>query len=305
MTMQFAFARLADGPAIVSADRVWRLADAWPTNTAAWRVSPADMAELFDRWDECIEVGWLVVDDLAGEPAGSLGTVDDVEFLAPVRASSTIYACGANYYDHVAEMGALPRNYADSPPFHFLIPRAALQRHRGEVMRPPGVKQLDWEAELAVIIGRPTDRIDAAHALSCVAGYTVANDVSCRDSDRVRSDIFGVNWLWSKGQRTLKPLGPTVVPAHFVPDPQRLQIRLTVDGELRQDSSTSQMIHSVAEQIAHLSRQAPLRPGDVILTGTPAGTAAAHGAYLDDGATVVAEIESVGRLENPVVAAAN
>jgi len=305
MTRQFAVARLASGPALVWAGRVWRLSDAWAASKRTRLTFPAGMAELFDRWDECIDAIRPLIDDLGDRSAGPLGTVDDVEFLAPVRASSTIYACGANYHDHVAEMGAPPRNYADSPPFHFLIPAAALQRHRGEIMRPPGVKQLDWEAELAVIIGRPADSIDEARALSHVAGYTVANDVSCRDPDRVRSDIFGVNWLWSKGQRTLQPLGPAIVPARFVPDPQRLQIRLTVDGELRQDSSTSQMIHSVAEQIAHLSRQAPLRPGDVILTGTPAGTAVAHHAYLDDGAAVVAEIESVGRLENRVVPAAS
>nr|WP_186000255.1 fumarylacetoacetate hydrolase family protein [Streptomyces malaysiensis] len=138
-------------------------------------------------------------------------------------------------------------------------------------------------------------------ALDYVAGYTVANDLSCRDDEALSAPPFGIHWLLQKGWRGLKPLGPAVVPASLVPTPHDLPIRLSVNGEVRQNSNTNQMIFSLAEQISALSKLAPLHPGDLLLSGTPAGTAAAHqGRYLEPGDEVVVEVVGVGRLETRV-----
>lgn len=297
----FAFARLggpAQGLAVLAGDRATPLEDIWPDGAA-----PRSVGGLLRDWDRHVDLVAAVLDrdpDRGGWPAQ-----DQVRLAAPVDGDATIYCCGANYYDHIEEMGAPRPDKSASRPFHFLLPVTALQGHDGDVVRPAGVTRLDWEVELAAVIGRPARRVPAERALEHVAAYTVANDVSCRDEARVRVPALGVNWLWSKGQATLQPLGPGLVPSRFVPDPGDLALSLTVDGVVRQQSSTAQMIFSLAEQIEHLSAMTTLRPGDVVLTGTPAGTAAGHGVYLQDGDEMVAEVAGVGRLRNRVVAAAD
>ncbi|GAB3365520.1 fumarylacetoacetate hydrolase family protein [Modestobacter lapidis] len=296
----FALARVQGAEpalAVVVGGRARPLAELWPAGPA-----PRTVAELLVDWDRHLD---LVSAALDADPDRAEWTaMDDLDVLPPVDPIASLYCCGANYYDHAEEMGVPRPDKSTSTPFHFLLPVAALQGHRGNVVRPAGVTRLDWEVELAAVIGRRAHRVPAERALEHVAAYTVANDVSCRDPDRMRSPIFGANWLWSKGQATLQPLGPTLVPARFVPDPGAVALRLTVDGIVRQNSSTAQMIFSLEEQIEHLSSMVPLLPGDVIVTGTPAGTAAAHDAYLQDGQVMVAEVEGVGRLENRVVGSA-
>lgn len=298
----FSFARIAatdkrTGPplAVVVGGKVAPLGELWRDGAA-----PSTLAELLGDWDRHLDLVADAVEraDLTAEhwhPARQVG------FLPPVDRDATLYCAGANYYDHIEEMGAEPPNKATTPPFHFVLPASALQSHLGDVIRPGGVEQLDWEVELAAVIGRRADSVPPERALDHVAGYTVANDVSCRDADRLRHPIFGMNFLWLKGQRTMQPLGPTLVPARFVPDPGALGLRLSVNGTVRQDSTTAKMIFTTEEQIAHLSATTSLLPGDVLLTGTPAGTAAAHGTYLRDGDRMVAEIDGVGRLENRVI----
>jgi 2-keto-4-pentenoate hydratase/2-oxohepta-3-ene-1,7-dioic acid hydratase in catechol pathway len=168
------------------------------------------------------------------------------------------------------------------------------------VRTPDGCTQLDWEIELAVVMGRRADHVSEADALDDVAGYTVANDLSMRDFALRPDTPFGVDWLRSKAYATCLPLGPAVVPARFVPDPQDLALRLWVGDELMQDSNTSEMLFGVAEQIAYLSEIVPLLPGDVISTGTPAGVGFARDRFLQPGEVVTAEIEHVGRLVNRI-----
>jgi 2-keto-4-pentenoate hydratase/2-oxohepta-3-ene-1,7-dioic acid hydratase in catechol pathway len=158
--------------------------------------------------------------------------------------------------------------------------------------------------ELAVVIGRDAEGIAAADADRVIAGYSVANDVSLRDFARRDDYPFFPDWLRSKSYAGCLPLGPVVVPASLVPDPMDLSVSLTVNGVQRQASRSKQMIFSIAEQIEYLSHIVPLRPGDVILTGTPAGTGAAWGSYLSPGDVMVAEIEHLGRLETEVLAIA-
>ncbi|MGD0701302.1 MAG: fumarylacetoacetate hydrolase family protein [Trebonia sp.] len=252
--------------------------------------APAEVLSLLPAWDD-----WI--DNVAAAISGYDGpalTEEDAVFLPPVTHRPTVYCAGANYTDHLAEMGG---ETAPAEPFHFLIPPAALSGHRSVAVRPAKMERLDWEVELAAVIGRRADAVTEQDALDYVAGYTVANDLSCRDARAMSVPVFGINWLLSKGWRGLKPLGPALVPARFVPSPDALKLRLSVNGEERQNSSTGRMIFSLPRQIAALSTLVPLEPGDLILTGTPAGTAAAHGnRYLVPGDHVVAEIEGVGSL---------
>jgi 2-keto-4-pentenoate hydratase/2-oxohepta-3-ene-1,7-dioic acid hydratase in catechol pathway len=253
-------------------------------------VEPHDVYALLPAWDAWTDA----VTAALSRYEGPWLSEQTVTFLPPVTHRPAVYCAGANYQDHVAEMG---RTESQAEPYHFLMPPAALAGHRGIAIRPPGMQRLDWEAELVAVIGRRADAVTPEQALEYVAGYTIANDLSCRDERAMSTGVFGIHWLLQKGWRGLKPIGPAIVPARFVPDPGALRIRLSVNGEVRQDSDTGQMIFAVPQQISALSALVPLEPGDLILTGTPAGTAAAHGhQYLTPGDHVEAEIEGLGQL---------
>jgi 2-keto-4-pentenoate hydratase/2-oxohepta-3-ene-1,7-dioic acid hydratase (catechol pathway) len=170
------------------------------------------------------------------------------------------------------------------------------------VARPRGSQKLDWEAELVAVIGKAARNVPVEKALDYVAGYSIADDLSARDLSR-RSALppgnpFHFDWTAHKGFEGSCPLGPWITPAAEVPDPQALAIRLWVNGVLKQDSNTSRMIFSTAEQVAHLSSLATLHPGDLVLTGTPAGVGAGRNEFLQPGDRVEIEIEGLGRLEH-------
>jgi 2,4-diketo-3-deoxy-L-fuconate hydrolase len=284
-------------PAVVVDDWVVAL-DALVGATDA-RAAPSSVLGLLqdsDYWWSRIGAADLVPSEGTGWTRAA-----GVVFLPPLPNPPTIYCAGANYRDHIEEMTGVAPNEAYAIPYHFLAPAAALGGHRSEVRRPPGCTQLDWEVELAVVIGRRAENVTVDVALEHVAGYAVANDLSMRDF-ALRPDVpFGVDWLRSKAYTGCLPLGPTIVPSEFVPDPQRLALTLSVNGELMQDSTTALMLFSVAEQIAALSHIVALSPGDLICTGTPAGVGFARGHYLESGDVMVAAIESVGCLESRVI----
>ena len=278
--------------ALLTDGRVVALADL-PGAAAAGPVSVRDVMAEVDRWTDAVTV--VLDSDLPWREAS------EVTFLPPVTDPSAIYCAGANYFDHLAEMGAGDVQKKDLSPFHFLTAPSAMVGHLGTVHRPPDCVKLDWEVELAAVIGRRAWQVDEADALSCVAGYTIANDVSARDWLDRRNPALGIDWMRHKSFATLLPIGPAVVPARFIPDPTDLALRLHVNGHTRQDSSTAQMVFSLAEQIAALSRVTALLPGDIVLTGTPAGTAAAYDRYLEPGDVMTAEIAGLGTLENAVL----
>jgi len=242
---------------------------------------------------------------------GSGGTpVAEVTLHAPLLYPGAIYCAGANYADHVAEMARAqnlpppqdPRTLGLKPWFFMKPPRACVVGPRSRVARPRGSQKLDWEAELAAVIGRPARNVPVEKALGYVAGYTIADDLSARDLSR-RSALppgnpFHFDWTAHKGFEGSCPLGPWITPVAEVPDPQRLAIRLWVNGVLKQDSNTSQMIFSTAEQVSHLSSLATLHPGDLVLTGTPAGVGAGRNEFLQPDDRVEIEIEGLGRLEH-------
>ena len=231
------------------------------------------------------------------------------KLLAPVRFPSAIYCAGANYADHAAEMAAKEGRPPPPDPhtqglkaWHFLKAARAITDPGAAVKISGYANQMDWEVELAAVIGRTAKDVPQANALAYVAGYTVANDLSARDRGRRASvpDASPFKWDWTK-HKTFEgscPLGPWIVPASDIGDPQKLGLKLWVNGVLKQDSNTSDMIFNIAEQIEQLSAGMTHYPGDLILTGTPAGVGAGRGEFLKAGDVVKLWIENIGELEN-------
>jgi 2-keto-4-pentenoate hydratase/2-oxohepta-3-ene-1,7-dioic acid hydratase in catechol pathway len=221
-----------------------------------------------------------------------------VRLGCPVVRPGKILAIGLNYLDHIRETGA---EKPDRPVVFAKYPSSLNGPFDPVVLDPDCTDQLDYEAELAVVIGRRTRRTPVEQALDGVFGYAVANDVSARDW-QVRDGQFSR----SKSMDTFCPIGPWITTADEVPDPQALGIRSDVNGERRQDSSTSQMLYGVAELLAFLSTTMTLEPGDVVLTGTPPGVGFGRKppVFLQAGDVVACEIEGLGRIQNWVVSPA-
>jgi 2-keto-4-pentenoate hydratase/2-oxohepta-3-ene-1,7-dioic acid hydratase in catechol pathway len=218
--------------------------------------------------------------------------LDSVELLAPVPRPGKIVGVGLNYRSHAAEQGREPPD----GPVIFAKYATAVVASSAEVTWDDRLTQaVDYEAELAVVIGRPARRVDEAHALVHVAGYTCLNDVSARDLQYADKQFTR-----AKSLDTFCPMGPALVTADEVGDPQALTVRCLVNGEVRQDSTTADMVFSVAQLVAFCSQAFTLEAGDVIATGTPAGVGwfREPKRMLADGDEVVVEIEKIGRLVN-------
>ncbi len=211
-----------------------------------------------------------------------------------------IFCAASNYASHANEMGTVLAAKAQSKPYMFLKLANCVVGPDDVVQLPPETTKLDWEVELAAVIGRRCRRISVEEALDAVAFYTVVNDVSARDLN-VRSDYpFKHDWFQGKCHDTFAPFGPWLVPASQIPDPQQVQMRLDVNGEPMQQDTTANMIWSVREQIAYLSTIVTLEPGDVVATGTPTGVGMGRGIFLKAGDRMVASIEGIGSLPNEV-----
>jgi 5-oxopent-3-ene-1,2,5-tricarboxylate decarboxylase/2-hydroxyhepta-2,4-diene-1,7-dioate isomerase len=220
--------------------------------------------------------------------AGRVWEADQVAFLPPLVPRSVI-GLALNYADHAAELAL------DKPEDPALFPKSlsSLIGHRAPVIYPRVATHCHYETELAVVIGRTARRVPERRALDYVLGYTVANDFTCRDFVK---NVFRPP-IKAKGFDTFGPLGPYLVSADEVGDPGNLRLTTHVNGELRQDGNTRDMVYSVPGLIEYLSYFMTLEPGDVILTGTPRGISPVH-----PGDVMVSEVEGLGRLENPVVA---
>ena len=231
------------------------------------------------------------------------------KLLAPVLWPSAIYCAGANYADHVAEMNAAHGRPPEPDPhmlglqsWHFIKASRALAHPGATIKISDYSKMMDWEIELAAVIGRTAKHVPEAKALAYVAGYTCANDLSARDRGRrphvADTSPFKADWVAHKSFDGSCPLGPWIVPASDIKDPQNLALKLWVNGVVKQDSNTSQMIFTLAEQIAHLSSRLTLHPGDLILTGTPAGVGMGRKEFLQAGDVVKIWIEGIGDISN-------
>ncbi|SDG68899.1 fumarylacetoacetate hydrolase family protein [Roseospirillum parvum] len=237
---------------------------------------------------------------LAGLDPDSLPPVMGAPRLGvPLVGIGNILCIGLNYRDHAAETGLPP----PAEPILFSKHTSALSGPCDAIRLAPGSTRTDWEVELAVIIGRPARRVSEAQALDHVAAYAVLNDVSERSFQIDR----GGQWIKGKSCDTYCPLGPWLTTADEVPDPQSLGLWLSVDGEMRQNGQTGDMIFGVAELIAYVSRFMTLKPGDVLATGTPAGVGMGRGEYLRPGQTVRLGIDgpdglTLGQMTLPVEA---
>lgn len=261
-------------------------------------VAACGVLDLLQRWAE-------VEPALRAFDPESAPHVPDAELQLPLRYPRKVLCSGTNYYAHMREMKVARAD--EARPYFFLKPPTTALVGPGEPIQVPidPSARVDWEAELAVVIGRRARHVNEAEALDHVAGYTALNDVSLRGPHRVQHPIgepFQWDWLASKGADRSTPLGPGVRPAFLVEDPQRLDVKLWVNGELKQDANTSDMIDGVAALIAAASKLLTLEPGDVIATGTPSGVGLPRGEFLRPGDLVEMEVGDFGRLSNPVVA---
>jgi 2-keto-4-pentenoate hydratase/2-oxohepta-3-ene-1,7-dioic acid hydratase in catechol pathway len=248
----------------------------------------------------------------AGKSRAKRQPLKKTKLLAPVQFPSTIYCAGANYADHAAAMAAregnpppLDPHQQNLKPWHFLKASRTIADPGAAIKISGYAKAMDWEIELAAVIGRPAKDVSKDKALGYVAGYMVSNDLSARDRGRrpgvSETSFFKMDWTKHKSFEGSCPIGPWIVPASDIPDPQNLGLKLWVNGELKQDSNTGKMLFTLAEQIEQLSINMTLHPGDLILTGTPSGTGAESGTFLKAGDVVKLWIEHIGEIENRMV----
>jgi 2-keto-4-pentenoate hydratase/2-oxohepta-3-ene-1,7-dioic acid hydratase in catechol pathway len=277
--------RATDGErlGVVYDDRVFEAADLVPGG-------PRTMAELLAKGADTTALRALGGAHTGGKrPAG---TLEDLELLAPVPRPGKVVAIGRNYHEHATEEGAAP----PLEPLIFAKFSTSVIGHKRPVRWDPQLTcQVDYEAELAVVIARTARRVSESNALDYVLGYTCGNDVSARDLQ------FGdQQWVRGKSLDTFCPLGPVLVTADEIPDPQTLRIRCLVNGEALQDANTSDMIFPVSRLVAHASAAFTLEPGDVIMTGTPPGVGAFSKPprFLKAGDEMTVEVERIGRLVN-------
>jgi 2-keto-4-pentenoate hydratase/2-oxohepta-3-ene-1,7-dioic acid hydratase in catechol pathway len=284
--------------------------------------APSDMRDLIARYDELKERLHAIAKDPAPPKAAVLARAA-VKVRPPVLDPVTMLNAAVNYTEHGNEMQARTPTPAPSAealgsppglwqrraddtrptPYLFLKPRSALIAEGETIRIPPGRDKIDWECELVVVIGRRASHVPLEQVPDYVFGYTLENDVSDRGG---RGDArFGTDWLVGKAHDTFAPLGPFIVPREFVPDPQKLGIRLTLSGTVMQDSSTARMTHGVYELLHYASNVMTLVPGDVISTGTPSGVGAGRNPqlFMKPGDVAVCTIDGVGTLTNPVAAA--
>jgi 2-keto-4-pentenoate hydratase/2-oxohepta-3-ene-1,7-dioic acid hydratase in catechol pathway len=269
-------------PGLIVGDEVLDLAD------------PA--AGLPSTMRELLALGPAALDQVRVAPSGGAARhgLSEVRRHAPVPHPPAILAIGMNYRAHVAEMGREPPEWQ----YWFNKQRTAIAGPGDAIVLPAVSEMVDYEGELAMVIGRRCQNVPPARAFEAVAGFTVINDVSARDW-QWRSPTFTVG----KSFDTHAPCGPELVTTDELGGPGDLSLRTWVNGELRQDSTTADLIFGCAEMVEYLSTAFPLEPGTIIATGTPAGVGAGFDPprFLADGDTVRIEIDGIGVLENPVV----
>lgn len=240
--------------------------------------------------------------------AGLLRPARRVRLEAPVPSPRKLFALAGNYAAHNIESGRRARAKRDMAPRVFMKPPSTtVNRPGGPIVLTRYARWVDWEVELAIVIGRKAKDIEAKAARRHIAGYTIVNDISERDfrvQPRRTTEDFDryFDWLNGKWPDGFAPMGPCIATADELPDPANLAIRLAVNGHTMQDANTRDMIYSCEEIVAFISRFVTLEPGDVIATGTPEGIGKARGLKLKPGDLVRAEIDGIGILENPVVA---
>jgi 2-keto-4-pentenoate hydratase/2-oxohepta-3-ene-1,7-dioic acid hydratase in catechol pathway len=271
------------------------------------QVDAGSVLAVLQQWESARNA----LDDAVGALRDGGIPLASVRLLPPLLYPPAIFCAGANYWDHLEEMaeyvrrttGQAPPMAKQKDPWFFIKTGAhSVVGHDAAVRLPPFSRMVDWEIELGVVIGRLAHNVRPEHALGCVAGYLIVNDLSARDFIKREGSPFIYDWLGQKCFDDACPIGPWLTPAQFVADPMKLELALAINGQDKQRSNTSRMVHSIQEQIAYLSSRLTLRPGDVIATGTPAGVGVPRGEFLKPGDVMTLSIEGCGTLVNRCVA---
>ena len=264
---------------------------------------PNDMLDFIDLGPAAVTSTTELLNEFRNQwPVGVAVPVQNVKLLAPIpRPRKNIFGIGLNYVEHVEESSRTLDTSADLPkqPVIFSKPPTTVVGPGDAIEHNEKItQQLDWEVELAAIIGTRAQRVEEKDALNYVFGYSVMIDMSARDCRRAGQ------WIYSKGQDTYAPFGPCVVTADEIPDPQTLDLWLTVNGEMKQKSNTKFMLFNVAHLVSDISQGITLEPGDIIATGTPAGVGAGRNPqeWVWPGDVIEACVEGIGTLRHPVVA---
>ena len=262
-----------------------------------------DMVEFLKRGNEALAAARNALDHIASYDVNGGGVFDrgQVRLKSPVPRPGALISAGKNFSDHVAEMAS---KKGPTAPVAFLKLPGTVIGPEDDIPHPSEVKNLDYEVELAIVIGKPCIDVSEEEALNYLAGYSAFNDISARDV--IRGENKNGIHLMGKSFPGFAPMGPYLVTTDEIPDPQNLKLRLSVNGEIRQDSNLSYMIFKIRDIIAYWS-QIGLNPGDVLTTGTPRGVAAGRKPdqtqwWLKPGDVVEAEIENIGLLTNRIVA---
>jgi 2-keto-4-pentenoate hydratase/2-oxohepta-3-ene-1,7-dioic acid hydratase in catechol pathway len=284
-------------PVIETGGRYWRLADVAPE---LLQPEPRrGLLNIFGNWSVAEPILVALASALAGGKASAapIGTPTSDQFSAPLQYPSKLLCAGANYYEHLRLDAGITdfRKEDNVPPFFMKPPTTALVGSGKTVRVPSQTEKLDYEVELIAVIGSGGRKISEEDALDHVAGYTIGLDMSAREWQFHHKHLFKADLFGGKAFDDSCPAGPRIVPARFV-DPQNLHLRLWVNGELRQDASTADMIWSVAELVSAISTHTTLEPGDMLMTGSPAGVGLPTGRYLKIGDVVEAEMPEIGRL---------
>ena len=280
---------------------------------------------LLEHWEENLPVLHRMADALpAAEGILECVPLGQLRTHAPIQPRQ-IFQAGANYRKHVVDLivdGAVARDPSTNveqvranatemmrkraqtgKPFVFTGLSSSIIGPYDPIVVPYDVQQPDWELELAAVIGKPARRVPASRALEYVAGYTIANDITARELV-ARPDVpqMGMDWVASKASPTFLPIGPFITPATVVGNPQELRIALKLNGRVMQDGSTEDMIFSVARILEFITAHVQLLPGDLVLTGSPAGNGTHYNRFIRDGDVLEGEITHLGSQRNPCIA---
>jgi 2-keto-4-pentenoate hydratase/2-oxohepta-3-ene-1,7-dioic acid hydratase in catechol pathway len=277
---------------------------------------------VLEAWETSLPVLQELADSFASAP--SEHELPTLRPLPPVWPPGQLFQAGANYREHVVELmsagpdlmhreatdeerlrslASIEERARNGTPYVFLGLPHAVVGAEDDIVLPEGLVSVDWELELAAVIGRRARHVSREDAYEVIAGYTICNDITARDLI-FRPDVtsVGTDWLAGKNSPTFFPTGPLLVPASHFPDPMDVQITLRLNGETMQDSSTSEMMFDIGRLLEHVSSIAELRPGDMLLTGSPPGNGVLHGRFLADGDVIESEITGLARQVNRCVA---
>jgi len=271
---------------------------------------PYRMIDFLKLGDQAMQRAEKILDRVSKSsnefPKNAVRKASEVRFKSPIQRPGKILCLAGNYMEHIKEGGRAFAGKEKMAPRVFMKPSTTIIGNGDSIMLPKIGNKIDWEAELAVVIGKKGKYIKSEDAYDYIAGYTIMNDVSEREliieNDYREPSEWNkfFDWLNGKWMDTFAPMGPCLVTKDEIPDPHDLGIRLKVNGQIKQDSNTGNMIFSIPELVEFISRIMTLEPGDIIATGTPEGTGHAIGQFLKNGDVVEVEIDGIGMLKSPV-----